>query len=254
MAKKGLQDDGDAGGEDWLVSYADMMTLVACFFILMMAFANYEEVGFSVKIEEFSKHFRKEKFKSSKQNLKFIHDEMAVHELKDRTKISLKDSELIIKFSSSIVFPNGKAQLTPKMKTTLDSLIEIVKITNSSYRILIEGHADDDLSESTTYDSQWTISSARAASIAKRFEFFGFPKDKIVPIGRGDSQPLFAHKPEVSRITDDKAKLNRRVVIRLLEPEKKKFVKFGLGVYFKDATEETKESTNKEELEEFEVE
>ena len=32
--------------ELWLVSYADMMTLVACFFILMMAFANYEPAGF----------------------------------------------------------------------------------------------------------------------------------------------------------------------------------------------------------------
>ena len=38
-------DEGDES-EAWLVSYADMMTLIACFFILMMAFANFDPIGF----------------------------------------------------------------------------------------------------------------------------------------------------------------------------------------------------------------
>lgn len=47
----------EEGGEGWLVSYADLMTLIACFFILMMAFANYDPVGFNKKAKEISKHF-----------------------------------------------------------------------------------------------------------------------------------------------------------------------------------------------------
>ena len=43
--------EADAG--TWLTSYADLMTLVACFFILMVAFANFEEPVFQKRASEF---------------------------------------------------------------------------------------------------------------------------------------------------------------------------------------------------------
>jgi flagellar motor protein MotB len=160
--------------------------------------------------------------------------------MKDRTKISMKDSELIIKFSSSVMFKNGEAVLGKDVLPTLDSLIDIIKVTNSNYRILVEGHADDQLAGSS-FTSQWAVSSARAAKVAERFEYFGFPADRIVPIGRGTSMRLVESKTK-DGIDENKAQMNRRVVIRLLEPLEKKKVKFGLGVYFKDATEEVKDN------------
>ncbi len=241
-------------GEGWLVSYADMMTLIACFFILMMAFANFEPVGFSVKAEALSKAFRKEKNKSTTVKLKEITDEIAKHDLKDTTKISIKDSELIVTFSSSTLFPNGEATLNKSANQMLASLIDVIKITNPSYRILIEGHADDSL-EKSKYKTQWDLSSARAAYIAKKFETFGFPKHRIVPIGRGDSQKLVKSIKKNGRLDQAKARINRRVVLRLLEPIKKEPVKFGLGIYFKDATTNDKEDQlDSTKVEDYEVE
>ena len=63
----------------WIVSYADMMTLIACFFILMMAFANYEPAGFTRKTKEIAKHFNKDKYKSSDTKLTQIQEEIAMH-------------------------------------------------------------------------------------------------------------------------------------------------------------------------------
>lgn len=56
-----MEDDEQpkGGGEGtWLTSYADLMTLVACFFILMVAFANFEEPVFQKRAAEFGKFFR----------------------------------------------------------------------------------------------------------------------------------------------------------------------------------------------------
>jgi chemotaxis protein MotB len=249
-----LDDDGDGGGEDWLISYADMMTLIACFFILMMAFANYDPVGFNIKAEELSKHFRKEKYKTSMMKFTEITEEIAKHEQKDRLKISVKDSELVVKFSSSVVFDNGKADLNPEVMETLDALIDIVKVSNPGYRILIEGHADDVLDESSLYKSQLGLSAARAVSVAQRFEYFGFPADRIVPIGKGTTQPLVESMTPKGVKDPAKAALNRRVVIRLLEPYEKKKYKFGFGIYFKDAVEDVKEDSMKDEsFDDFEV-
>jgi len=235
-------DDEDEGGEEWLVSYADMMTLIACFFILMMAFANYDPVGFNVKAEQLSKHFRKDKYKSSDMKLKEITEEIARHDMKDRAKISMKEGELIVTFSSSMLFANGSAILTEDMKSTLDALIDVIKTSNPNHRVLIEGHADDDLNLSK-YETQWELSSIRAARVAERFSYFGFNTSKIVAIGKGDNDKAIAMAPnEKVDVIKEKRKLNRRIVIRLLEPKEKQKVKFGFGIYFKDATEDVKEN------------
>lgn len=232
--------DEEDEGEGWLVSYADMMTLIACFFILMMAFANYDPVGFNIKAEQLSKSFRIDKNKSSQIKFKEITEEIAKHELKDRTKISLKDGELIVTFSSSVIFEKESSQLSEEAMNTLDAMIDIIKTSGANYRILIEGHSDDgDEPENT-----WRLASDRAVTVADRFSYFGFPEDKIVPISRGNVQKLTQIAPTDSKLEKErKRSLNRRVVLRLLEPKEKKKVKFGFGVYFKDATENVKEDS-----------
>lgn len=72
-------DIDEGGGDDWLVSYADMMTLIACFFILMMAFANYDPAGFNKKAIELSKSFNKDKYKSSELKMKELMEEVSKH-------------------------------------------------------------------------------------------------------------------------------------------------------------------------------
>lgn len=240
-----LKEDPDEG-EGWLISYADMMTLIACFFILMMAFANFEPIGFSVKAEQLSKSFRKEKYKSSDMKLKEITEEVAKHEVKDATKITIKDSELVVTFSSATLFDNGEATLSKEAEVMLDSLIDVIKLTNPNYRVLIEGHTDDTFTPNSRYKDDWSLSTARASYVASRFELFGFPLDKIVPIGRGRSWPVVESVDSKGKWSDELAKTNRRVVMRLLEPVQKKAVKFGLGIYFKDAYNNVEEDRKNE--------
>ncbi len=52
----------------WLTSYADLMTLIACFFILMVAFANFEDPVFQKRAAEFGKFFRGSLIKDDGKN------------------------------------------------------------------------------------------------------------------------------------------------------------------------------------------
>jgi flagellar motor protein MotB len=72
-----VEEDEEEGA--WLVSYADFMTCLACFFILMVAFANYDPVAFQQKTEEVAKSVSKDKYKSSKTKLDFLNEEIAKH-------------------------------------------------------------------------------------------------------------------------------------------------------------------------------
>jgi chemotaxis protein MotB len=233
------QPEEDANG--WLVSYADMITLIACFFILMMAFANFEPVGFQRKAEELSKSFRKDKYKSSHEKAKFLEEEIAKHPvLPKKVKISVKDDIMKVVFSGSTIFKNGEWVLEGETLKTVDSLIDILKTTNPHFRILVEGHADDDLSDSPI-KSSWGLSGLRAASIIERFEFFGFPRNNITAVSKGDTQPLVNSIDKKGKRIEKLAMMNRRAVIMVLEPIEKKKVKLGLGVYFQDSTSDNAE-------------
>lgn len=225
-------------GELWLVSYADLMTLIACFFILMVSFADFtkkEEIA--VKTREIAKHFNKDKFMNSDKRLKYIESELSRHpELKNKTKLSLKDSELIVIFSGSILFEEGKYDIPPDSLKTLDSLIDIIKTDNSEYRILIEGYSDDLMSKNP-FKNNWLLSAARASSVAERFEYFGFIKENITPIGKGDTFKLVESADKLGNRIDANTKMNRRVIVKILEPIYKQKIKMGLGIYFKDAEE-----------------
>jgi chemotaxis protein MotB len=224
----------------WIVSYADMMTLIACFFILMMAFANYDPVGFTRKTKEVSKHFNKDKYKSSDTKLTQIQEEIAMHpEIKKMAKVSVKDSALIVTFSGSAIFPSGTHKLAKNSILILDAMIDIIKAKDPNYRILVEGHSDNQaMAEGTTFTSNWALSGARAASVIERFEYFGFDPQKLISVGMADTKPLVPNEDTNGNPILENQKINRRVVIKVLEPiDKSKEIKMGLGVYFKDAVQ-----------------
>lgn len=228
-------------GEAWLLSYADMMTLIACFFILMMAFANYDPPGFQEKTKEIAKHFSKGKSKLSKLKLTELKEEIAKHpELKDMTKITVNDSSLVVTLSGSILFPQNEVDLQPQMTLHLDSMIDIIKTYNSEFRIVIEGHSDNlPISHDNPYKNHWALAAARASSVAERFQYFGFPNENIRVVSHGDTRPIAPNQDKTGRPIPENTMLNRRVILKVIEPlDKRASVKMGLGVYFEDNARE----------------
>lgn len=239
MAIKREKKAEEGGGDDWLVSYADMMTLIACFFILMMAFANYDPAGFTKKAEELSKSFNKDKYKSSDLKLKELTEEVSKHpDLKKKAKITIKDSELAITFSGSVLFENKSAQIEKNSIPALDTLIDIIRSRDPNYKVIIEGHSDPyEFREMPGLDSAWELGALRSAKVLARFEYLGFNPKKLVSVTKGDTEPVAENVDEKGLPILENLPLNRRVIIKVIEPigESKK-VKFGLGVYFNEET------------------
>ena len=238
--------------ELWLTSYADMMTLIACFFILMMAFANYEEPGFQKKMQVIAEHFSKDKGKGdgkgefrgdgkeSEQKMKFFEDELARHpEIQKMAKISMKDGGLNVVFQGSALFVDQSADLSTEVEKSLDSMVSIIHSLDPNYRILIEGHTDNvPPRHESGFHNNWALASARASAVVERFEMGGFEPSKLAVVGYADTRPIAPMMDSTGKPLPENQKLNRRVVIKVIAPkDDKKPIKLGLGVYFNDATE-----------------
>lgn len=224
-------------GEAWLTSYADMITLIACFFILMMAFANFDPIEFQEKGEQLSASF-KDRPKLTDVDFKFDNNEVAMHpeKMPKKFKISTKNGELILVFEGSILYKNGQWKPDAENLRSLDAMIEIIRINNPHARVLIEGHADDINIDKES--SNWILSSARAAFIAERFAFFGIAPKNVSAIAKADNDKLQESISKDGKFSENIAMMNRRAIIKVLEPSKKQKIKLGLGVYFKEATED----------------
>jgi chemotaxis protein MotB len=238
--------------ELWLTSYADMMTLIACFFILMMAFANYEEPGFQKKVQIIAEHFKKNQGKGegkgefkgdgkeSDLKMKFFEDELARHpDIKKMVKVSMKDGDLNVVFQGSALFTEQSAELDENIEKSLDSMVSIIRSLDPNYRILIEGHTDNIPPQADSgFVNNWALSSARAAAVVERFEIGGFEPSKLAVVGYADTRPIAPMMDSTGKPLPENQKLNRRVVIKVIAPrEDKKPIKMGLGVYFNDSTE-----------------
>ncbi len=227
--------DEEEDSQAWLLSYADLMTLIACFFILLVALAHFDPVGFQEKTKIIAQHFSKGQVKVSELKLKEIKNEITRHpELEKMTKITVSDSSLAITLSGTVLFPSNEVDLTPEMSVHLDSIIDIVKTFNPEFRILIEGHSDNlPIPSSIPYRNHWSLGAARAASIAERFQYFGFPSQNIRVVSFGDTRPLEPNQDRNGMPILENNQLNRRAVIKVIEPlDKRPAVRLGLGVYF----------------------
>jgi chemotaxis protein MotB len=236
-------EEAHEGGEPWIVSYADMMTLLFCFFVIMTTFASFDPVVVAKKSAGVAEHFGKAKFDAEIVAMKDLGSEIGTHpNLKGLAQSTVKDGTLEIVFASSLMFPPGEVEIQKEFMKNVDILVGLIKNKNPNYRIIVEGHTDKSpVSSTNKYRSNWELSASRSASIVERFIYYDFKPNQLVSVGFGDSRPVAAEVDKHGQIVPENKALNRRVVIKVLKPLRStKMKSLGIDTYF-DSNEIIKE-------------
>jgi chemotaxis protein MotB len=210
---------------NWLVSYADMMTLLFGFFVLMYSFSKVDEEKFQVVRKDLVKYFGGKLSESpGASNLKKVMDAelskmMGEGGFTDKFEIKVADQNIQMTFDSQLIFNPGSAELTFASAGVVDKLAaELKKLPVEA--IEIEGHTDIDAIQSTVFPSNWELSTGRSSRIVRRLSENGLAEDKLAAIGYGSSRPAVPHRDaEGNAIVENKLK-NRRVVMNIrLKPD-----------------------------------
>jgi chemotaxis protein MotB len=213
-------------GETWLTSYADLMTLVACFFIMMMAFANFDSPSFRKMAKDVGKHFRGANLQVKEDEFTELTTDLETmtHDIvKMKLKSSIDGAEII--FKSSYLFDPGSADLKDDVLETMDLVIQSIMRKSKDYFIEIEGHADaiNTFSLRNKFHDNWTLSSARAAAIVRVFEKNAYPINQMRAVGYGLARPKHPHYDLTGAIIRDNLQENRRIVVKISKIDKKDF-------------------------------
>ncbi len=128
-------------------------------------------------------------------------DIVVVQELSDRISIRLISADL---------FASGSDKISPAYQPIIRKIARALESTQG--QILITGHTDKQQIISSRYPSNWHLSLARATSIADVLAKDTRLSGRLLPEGRGSSEPLVAG----STISYEQHALNRRVEIDIL--------------------------------------
>lgn len=211
----------------WRLTLADMMTLILCFFVLMLTVSkidpNRYEAMSSILAEAMGKPVQGKQeaeelqpltpVEKKQKNLFELQLELAklIGRESKAVRLKLRPDAVAINLRGGVFFQLGSATLTTQAVTLLDKLAE--PLTEARYKLTIEGHSDSLPIRSVQFPSNWELSSARASTVARYFIAQGFPKDDIQVMGLADTEPLAPNTDKTGAYIPANQAKNRRVVI-----------------------------------------
>jgi chemotaxis protein MotB len=229
--KKNEIDDGE-DLDRWLLTYADMITLLLAFFVVLYSISRIDLGKFDKMSDALNSVFKGKpgeealpenissnliiNQKLQQGDLIVLREQIDVIskqlELEAALKTELQARGLVIHISESAFFDLGRADLKPSAAKVLDLLVvQLRKIPN---HIRVEGHTDNLPISTKRYPSNWELSTARATECLKYLiEKHAFAPERISAVGYAQYRPL-----ESNQTSDGRAK-NRRVDIVILNIE-----------------------------------
>lgn len=234
--------------ERWLVSYADFITLLFAFFVVLYAFAKADQkkqVEVTAAIDTAFRTMgifgdaRRQAGKSATVsgtdkavipvNIVMGEEVLSPARVKDDLEKMQRDLEqrlsnqvaqhsvsirmgrdgLVISLREAGFFSSGSATPHPGTTATLHQIA--AAFNHAPYDIRIEGHTDNLPMHSAEFDSNWELSSARATGIARLLlTLHAIPPDRLSAAGYAEFHPI------ASNSTADGRAQNRRVDLVIL--------------------------------------
>jgi chemotaxis protein MotB len=239
-----LPDDHD-NPERWLVSYADFITLLFAFFVVMYAISSLNEGKYRVLSTSLINAFRSgSSISTSSQSAnggantmvqvpetkpiaKAVKNNSALHEQAKlgslaadlrrvleplvkggQVKITQDRKGIEIEIKDSALFATGQAQPSSSSMQILTQIATLLdKVDNS---VSVEGFTDDVPIKTPIFPSNWELSAARAGSVVRLFQENGIDAARLVAVGRAENMPVADNTSTTGRAR------NRRVSITVL--------------------------------------
>ncbi|MBV2235149.1 MAG: flagellar motor protein MotD [Sterolibacterium sp.] len=233
--------------ERWLVSYADFITLLFAFFVVMYAVSSVNEGKYRILSDSIVSAFRnvpgssvgaqvevtpapplvlpmivpnrplvsaragsdaRQKNKEKMRDMaKEIRDTLAPLVDSGQVRITENARGITLDINASILFSSGEARLANEALAPLVAVAHILAATDFS--VTVEGHTDNMPIATTQFASNWELSGVRAASVVRLMIDNGVAASRLMAVGYADQRPVAGND------TADGRASNRRVAITI---------------------------------------
>jgi chemotaxis protein MotB len=234
---RGGHEGGHENAERWLLTYADLITLLMVFFVVLYSMSSADATKFQKISAALQQAFNLDVLQGQSNSavldgasqpappvddLINNNDVPEVNRLQSGIDAALQgqsqtpdvsvgtDKEgVVVRLSGSYLFDSGRAELKPNSLAVLDAIANELKLQPNQIRV--DGHTDSTPIDSPRYPTNWELSTARALAVTRYFtETDGIAATRLMAAGFGEFRPL------VPNDTREHRAMNRRVEIHLL--------------------------------------
>ncbi|UCD82646.1 MAG: OmpA family protein [Desulfobacterales bacterium] len=221
----------EEGAPAWVVTFGDLMSLLLCFFVLMLSFSEMDRNKYRIVSGSLKNAFgiqRKKPIFESPKGQKMIAREFdqaivlikvqdvvdpILNELEDEFQefkgavdVSVEQDQVTIRMMGEATFDTGQAMLKKEFVPLLLKIGEVLSKTRGE--IIIAGHTDNVPLRGGPFKSNLGLSMARAGSVAEfLLKSTAIDPRRLSTMGFGEYRPLADNDTEQGR------QKNRRVEI-----------------------------------------
>jgi len=205
----------------WLLTYADLITLLMAFFVVMYAVSSvdvgkYRALAHSLRGALAGNSFfdlplqgtetRPEPLEAMGREVAGALAEMG---LEGQAAVFRTERGVVISLYGAVLFDLGKADIRPQAEAVLDRVAAaLARIPNY---VSVEGSTDDLPINTALFPTNWELSVRRATTVVRYFvDRHGLDPRRFLAVGYGEYQPMFPNDSEANRAR------NRRVDIVVL--------------------------------------
>lgn len=227
--RREAEGEGGAGHERWLISYADLITVLLVFFIVLYSisqadaakfqrFSSSVQAAFNVEVTRPSAPSGHSGIENDPRFMSYLTIRAQISALlgrlqldADQATVELTREGIVIHVSDSLLFAPSDAQLRPEAARLLDGLAAIIGPLPTEVRI--EGHTDNVPPAGDRYPDNWTLSVLRAvAAVRYLTDRQGVPPERLSAVGHGP------YRPVADNGTLEGRRQNRRVDFVIVQP------------------------------------
>jgi chemotaxis protein MotB len=224
--------------ERWLISYADFITLLFAFFVVMYAISVVNEGKYRVFSAALGDAFggraavatanaeqaqafplpnivakrRAEAMRREKERLttlaKDLTSTLAPLVKEGKVRVSQNSRGVSVEINASVLFDPGDATLTADSKEALRALAVLLK--GDPHAVQVEGHTDTTPIRNALFPSNWELSAVRASSVVRLFIDSGVDAGRLTAVGHGSNIAVASNDSPEGRAR------NRRVAVTIL--------------------------------------
>lgn len=243
--------------ERWLVSYADFITLLFAFFVVMYAVSSVNEGKYRVLSSALVNAFsnttgqpggqitvltpgspplqakpagkpdkapatasEKQVQREKMKNVaKDVMEALAPLVRQGKVKLTETSRGVTVEINDSVLFAPGQARLEAASMSAMQAVARV--LANTDFPITIEGHTDNIPINTPAFPSNWELSAVRATTVLRLFSDNGVASERLTAIGYGETRPVATNQTVEGRAN------NRRVSILIdsNRPEEPKEIK-----------------------------
>lgn len=247
MARRRKPAEEHENHERWLVSYADFITLLFAFFVVMYAISQVNEGKYRVLSDTLASAFRTvpgstsgamvqlnpnapvqmnipairrvqptaakgdEKLQHNKERLRDVAKDLSqvLSPLVREGQVRITEGALgiTIDINANVLFAPGDARLGLEAVRALVAVAEILAPTD--FPLVVEGHTDNTPINTVQFPSNWELSGVRASSVVRLFIDAGVDPRRLTATGYADQRPV------ADNATPEGKMRNRRVAITI---------------------------------------